>query len=188
MKELLRREMLLKRSGQSPEAIAEKSKAVGERLLAMPEWHKAKTLMLYASTRSEVQTRTLMESALAQGKRVCLPVRNEEGAAMDAYFLASPNELVMGDLGFFEPPKKENERAEPSLLDLVILPGIAFDENGNRLGRGMHYYDLFLPKVRCRKIALAFEMQLVAQVPVEDHDMPVDKIVTEKRIINCARQ
>ena len=118
MKERLRREILLKRSGQSPEAIAEKSKAVGERLVALPEWHKAATLMLYAATRSEVQTRALIEKALAQGKRVCLPVRSsEEEHEMSAYYVKSVDELVLGDLGYLE-PRERSSKAEP--LELAI--------------------------------------------------------------------
>ncbi len=187
MKDVMRREMLLKRSRQSPEAIAEKSKAVEERVVALPEWQRATTVMLYAATRTEVQTRKLIERALAEGKHVCLPVRSEEDNEMKSYYIRSWDELVLGDLGYLEPSKQNGWLAEPHEINLVIAPGIAFDENGNRLGRGRHYYDGFLKKVRCKKIALAFEMQIVPEVPVESHDVRVDKIVTEKRVVNCGK-
>lgn len=187
MKMLLRRTMLLKRASQSREAIEEKSNAIEHRLLELPEWKRASTVMLYASTRSEVQTKDLIEKTLEQGKRVCLPVRMNEEHVMKAYYINSLGELVLGDLGYLEPSKEKGWLAEPHEIDLVVAPGIAFDERGHRLGRGMHYYDTFLSKVKCKKIALAFELQLVDKVPTEPHDVPVDKIVTEKRVINCTK-
>lgn len=180
--------MLLKRAGQSPDAIAEKSKAIAEKLFEMPEWRRTRTVMLYAATRSEAQTRAIIEKALSQGKRVCLPVRLDEEHVMKAYYINSFDELVLGDLGYLEPSKEKGWLAEPWEIGLVIVPGIAFDERGNRLGRGMYYYDGFLRKLKARKLALAFEMQLVPQVPIEPHDVPIDKIITEKRVINCVKK
>ena len=186
MKMMMRRELLGKRKALSPDWIAEKSGAACARVLDLPEWKRAKTVMLYAATRSEVQTKELIARALAEGKRVCLPVRSEEQSEMMAFFIGSPEELVLGDLGYLE-PSKMSLKAEPHEIELAIVPGIAFDEKGNRLGRGMHYYDGFLRRLRARKVALAFEMQIVPEVPTEDHDVPVDKIVTEKRVINCGK-
>ena len=179
--------MLLKRGEQSPQAIAEKSGAAVRRLLAMPEWKEAGTVMIYAATRSEVQTRAAVEAALKSGKRVCLPARITEEHEMEAFAARAWDELVVGDLGFLEPLREKKRKVEPGDIKLVVVPGVAFDKAGNRLGRGLHYYDRFLKEVKAPVVALAFEMQIVPKVPIDANDISVDKIVTEKRVIECGK-
>ncbi len=179
--------MILKRGRQSQGEIAEKSAAVVKRLLGLPEWKAAKTVMIYAATRSEVQTRAAIEAALGAKKRVCLPARITVEHDMEAYAVRSFDELLLGDLGFLEPPKRKSAFVAPRDIDLMVVPGVAFDESGNRLGRGFHYYDGFLKKTTAAIVALSFEMQIIPKVPIESHDMVVGKIVTEKRLIECKK-
>ena len=94
-------------------------------------------------------------------------------------------ELIRGDLGIFQPSKEFYRLCPPDILDLVIVPGVAFTVQGYRLGRGGGYYDHFLSQLepRTTSVALAFEMQILTEIPVEEKDVPVDYIITEKRII-----
>ncbi len=184
-KTTLRSHVLSLRSAQSPREREEKSNAIAMRVLASVEWINARTIMLYASTPREVHTTQLIESALREGKRVCLPAQESASAPINAYAIRSMDELERGSLGFVQPPALHSRLVSKKNIDVVIVPGVAFDEKGNRLGRGMHFYDDFLAGMHAVKIGLAFELQIVENVPTEAHDVPVDLVVTEKRLFRC---
>ena len=136
--------------------------------------------MFFASFRSEVDTAPMIRRSLAEGKRVILPkVRGKDLALFEVNEF--DKDVSAGAWGIPEPHEKN-----PVTLDtvnLIIVPGLAFDELGNRLGYGAGFYDRILPFCQGVTIALAFEAQMVPQVPVSAHDVPVKKIVTEKRVI-----
>ncbi len=177
--------MILKRGRQSPALIAEKSERAVKLLVKLPEWKAAKTVMLYAATKSEVQTRAAIDAGLAQGKRVCMPSAGSDEKEMDAFEIKEWDDLKPRGRGYLEPVRQKTSMVEPAKIGLIVVPGVAFDQKGNRLGRGAHYYDDFLRRSRAPAVALAFEMQVVKEVPVEAHDVAVCKIVTEKRVIEC---
>lgn len=136
--------------------------------------------MFFASFRSEVDTIPMIRRALGDGKRVILPKVN--GDKLELFEIRNfDSDVSPGAWGISEPcgsaPVKLDE------LDVIIVPGAAFDEQGNRLGYGAGFYDKLLSAFTKPTVALAFEEQIVSKVPADPHDVPVRKIVTEKRII-----
>lgn len=162
---------------------SEKSRKIKDKVLCLSEWEKAENVMLYVSFGSEVQTLELIEKALSQGKRVLVPV--VEGKEMRAVVLEKM-EFVKSSLGVPEPV--DVKRFPREAIDLVIAPGVCFDQQGNRIGYGGGYYDRFLEGFEKPVIALSFEDQLCGSLPCELHDQKVKKIVTEKRIIECEQK
>lgn len=171
-----------KRASHPKAEIEKKSAEAVMHLASLRVWQRAKVVMLYAATPTEVQTKLLIARALSEGKKVCLPVMGEEG---NAYVLARVEDLVRNNKNFLEPPKESSIKADLKKIDLVVVPGVAFDTQGNRLGRGLGYYDNFLKKVTAPCVGLAFEFQIVDRVPTQEHDVPVKMIVTESRMIDC---
>jgi 5-formyltetrahydrofolate cyclo-ligase len=180
LKTVLRKQVAQARDGLSREARKSKSREIGERLFALPEFRAAGVVMFFASFRSEVDTLTMIRHALAAGKRVFLPkVKGRELALFEIRDF--DKDTVPGAWSIPEP--RETLPAAIREVDLMIVPGLAFDENGNRLGYGAGFYDRILPSFPRTTVALAFEEQIVPAVPVSNHDIPVKKIITEKRII-----
>jgi 5-formyltetrahydrofolate cyclo-ligase len=130
---------------------------------------------------NEAETRQAIVASLPS-KRVLLPY--VKGKDLEISEICSLQDVAPGKFKILEPKRKEN--APISDVDLVIVPGVAFDGRGQRVGYGGGYYDRFLVKTRAPRVALAYENQIVASVPAEDHDQRVDKIVTEKRVITCS--
>ncbi len=139
--------------------------------------------MFFASFRSEVDTVPMIRQALQSGKRIILPkVKNK---ALELFEIADFDaDVVPGAWGIPEPQSGTPGRLED--VDLMVVPGAAFDEQGNRIGYGAGYYDKLLPSFKGPTVALAFEEQIVRYIPVETHDIPVGKIVTEKRVIETS--
>ena len=139
--------------------------------------------MAYISMPEEIQLQKILAAALSQGKTVAIPLIVGRGE-MEPVILPKFNALETGDFG--NATVKENLRQiiDAEKIDCVIVPGAAFDVLGNRLGLGGGYYDKFLPRaVNAKKVALAYDFQLVKKIPTEPHDSPVDIIITENRII-----
>ena len=180
----LRRRALAARDALPGAERARLSVAVCARAAALPELDAATTLMLYASFRSEVETTALFSWALKAGKTVCAP-RILAPRLMAAYLIADPEaDLVPGAWGIPE-PREGLEEAPPERMDAVVVPGAAFDAAGRRCGYGGGFYDTYLPRTRpgIPWVALAFEAQLMDELPCEPHDLAVGAVVTEARII-----
>lgn len=186
-KEEIRSKILKKRLSLPYEDIRDKSHQVFLKLDDTLEYINSQNIMFYAATRSEVQTEEMIKMSIKMGKNVFVPIILPESINLAPSKIVDFDiELEKGKKGILE-PRKEYHRLFPSEnIDLIIVPGIAFDLNGNRVGRGFGYYDNFLRKVRssAKIIALAFEMQIVKKIFVDKNDIPVHKIITEKRIIN----
>ncbi|MGI9953482.1 5-formyltetrahydrofolate cyclo-ligase [Moorellaceae bacterium AZ2] len=186
MRKELRKEILARRNNLTAEAVARKSRAIQERLLSLSSWQEARTVMIYVSFGSEVRTEGLLQEALGQGKRVAVPYcQKEKRELIASEVYRYPEDLSPGTWGIMEPRLETLRPLDPQAIDLCIVPGVAFDEGGNRLGYGAGYYDRFLPNLRpgTPKIALAFDIQIVATTHPSLHDIPVDLIITETRII-----
>jgi len=180
----LRGKVLAARDGLGEAAIARLSAAICARAIELPEMQAARTLMLVASFRSEIQTAPLIDWALERGSRVCLP-RILGKRHMEAFLVADPaTDLVPGSWGIPE-PREDLPLVSPREIDLVLVPGSVFDETGGRCGYGGGFYDNFLPRTRpgVPRVSLALEQQIVPDVPAETHDLTVDVIVTETRVI-----
>ena len=161
-------------------------KAIAERLLALREYENANCIFTYIGVGDEVMTDAITENLFSEGKRVCVPFCHGKGI-MDAVEISSKEELVPGKYNIPEPCDISHTVA-PESLDLVIVPGVAFGEDGSRLGRGGGYYDRFLKACsNAKKIALCREINIRETVPREKHDEFVDIIVTEKRVIRKER-
>jgi 5-formyltetrahydrofolate cyclo-ligase len=187
LKKRLRDELLKKRENISPEEKRLKEAAIKKRLLALADFKKSKSVLFYASFRSEVDTMLCIRHALKQEKNVSLPLVDEKNKRLRLYKIKDISELVPGYMGIPEPGVTEGREIDIGEVDLVIVPGAGFDTKGNRLGYGFGYYDKLLSnsKRHITTIALAFEEQIVPSVPNEIHDIKIDKIITDKRVINC---
>jgi 5-formyltetrahydrofolate cyclo-ligase len=183
-KRKLRDEARARRQAQTQKD--ELSRRIATRLVALPEYAAASTVLFYVSFRSEVRTREMLTEAWRGGKRVAVPYCT--GGRLELVAMDGPDELAPGTLGIPEPRPGLRSRPErhvdPQEPDLIVVPGLAFDRQGNRLGHGQGYYDKLLPLVRpdAALVALAYECQLVDAVPHMAHDVPVQKIVTERAV------
>lgn len=189
-KSLLRTVLLQKRDSIPPEVRRAKDRLIRERLLALDEVKNAKVLFFFASFRSEVDTVEPMRSLLGEGRRVVLPKVNRELYLLLLYEIKGLEELVPAYMGIPEPSVLSEERAiAASDIDAVVIPGAGFDEAGNRIGYGGGYYDRLLSSLErdVPIIAPAYEEQIVDSVPSESHDIKVSMIVTDRRVIRCAR-
>lgn len=163
------------------------SKSICAKFMALPEYAAAKTVMFYIDVRAEVRTRHTLPDALASGKKIIVPWCNDQGE-LELFHLSNMEELAVGMYKILE-PKPELRRLPEKVvratdLDLVMVPGVAFDSRGGRMGHGKGYYDKLLQHARKETplIALAFECQMFAEIPVARHDIFMDKIITEAAI------
>ncbi|WP_406677004.1 5-formyltetrahydrofolate cyclo-ligase [Moorella sp. ACPs] len=186
MKKQLRQQIIARRDALAKTVREAKSEIIVNKLQGLPAWQQAGTIMSYVSFGSEVATPALIKAALAGGKRVAVPLCVRDGRRLIASeVLAFPDDLQPGTWGILEPRPESLRPLDPKLIDLVIVPGVAFDRAGNRLGYGAGYYDRFLATLRpeTRTIALAFAEQIVPDVYPEAHDRPVDMVITDTEII-----
>ncbi len=185
MKKTIRRKVLKKRDEIPPEVKKIKDALIKQGLFSLPEFIAAKAVFFYASFRSEVETFSIIKESLKLGKRVVLPKVDKERHMLKLYEIKDINELSPGYMGVPEPLVQNERLVILDEIDLVIIPGAGFDYSGNRLGYGAGYYDILLSKsVEKRPIvALAYEEQLVDSIPAETHDVKINAIVTDKRVI-----
>lgn len=176
MKEQIRAEILKKREKISIIQAAEMSARIVTKVLTLPEYRNAKTVMCYSSLLGEVATGSLNTRIIADGKKLCLPRVTGEHT-MDAVTVDDPSSLRPGRKRIPEPV--EGETISPADIDFMIIPGIAFDLKGGRIGFGGGYYDVFLKETDAFRAALAFEMQLVEDTFSVGHDEKMDVLLTE---------
>ncbi|HEV3144605.1 MAG TPA: 5-formyltetrahydrofolate cyclo-ligase [Gemmataceae bacterium] len=165
----------------------ELSRQICEKFLALPAYIAAKTAMFYIDVRSEVRTRQHLPQALASGKKIVVPWCNDQGE-LELFHLTAMEELALGMYRILEPKPElrllREKQVQPEDLDIVMVPGVAFDRSGARMGHGKGYYDKLLQHARkdAPLVALAFECQLFPEIPVAPHDIFMDLIITEKAI------
>lgn len=187
VKKSIRKEAIRRRDAIPPPVRRVKDSAIRDRLLGLPEFIDAASLLLYASFRSEADTRSVMEEALSRGKAVMLP--RVEGDALKIYELKGMEELSPGYMGIPEPPASHERLRGIDDVQVVVMPGVAFDARGSRLGYGKGYYDRMLEGAKgIPLVALAYEEQMAEDIPREGHDVRVDIIITDKRVIDCRGQ
>lgn len=182
-KEELRRRLLEQRK-EIPESTFKKSSAeIIDKLKQEIEYRNAEIIHCYVSMndRREVDTHKLINEMLSSGKKVVVPVTNFQEGTLSHMQLSSYDNLEANKWGVPEPG--DGKEILPGELELVIVPMVAGDESCNRIGYGEGFYDRFLDQVTCPKIGLIFERNVVKKVPVEDFDVPLDKIVTESRVV-----
>lgn len=171
---------------QAQENKDELSQQICETFVGLPEYETARTVMFYVDVRTEVRTRQFLPVALTHGKRIVVPYCVE--GQLELFHLAETDELAVGMYKILEPRTELRQLPEKKVavreLDLVMVPGVAFDRRGARMGHGFGYYDKLLEHVRpdAPLVALAFECQLFAEIPTAPHDVFMDKIVTEEKV------
>ncbi|HET6922222.1 MAG TPA: 5-formyltetrahydrofolate cyclo-ligase, partial [Anaeromyxobacteraceae bacterium] len=175
-KRVIRAEVLAARTRLPPSERQASSRAVAERVASLPAFAAARTLALYPAMGTEVDTAEIARRALAAGKRLAWPLIRP-GALALSFATCLPEDLVPGPSGTRQPPP--GAPVVPlAEIDCVLVPGVAFDPRGLRLGRGRGHYDATLSALprRAARVGLAFEVQLVAEVPRERHDAPLDAV------------
>jgi 5-formyltetrahydrofolate cyclo-ligase len=187
MKQKLREKHLKKREALSATQLEKKSLALTEQLFLSKEFQNAKTIMVFVSIKNEPKTNQIIEKAFALGKTVCVPLSNFSEKTILPVSITSISQLEKKPSGLIEPKDASNAVALEK-IDLIIVPGLAFDFFGNRIGYGTGFFDRVLAKTHCQTIGLCFEQHLEKRLPVEEHDKSVKKIVTEKRIIDCEKE
>jgi 5-formyltetrahydrofolate cyclo-ligase len=182
----IRRKTSAKREALSDKARAQKSQAIMESLFEFANFREARTVLFYMNSASEVATEGMIRRALQHEKFVALPwVDKKEERIIPMKIDDLDSDVKPGYGGIREPIPHQCKVIPVESIDLAIIPGIAFDERGGRIGHGTGFYDRFIPHldVTTRKVALAFECQIVSQIPMEPHDRYTDIIITEKRVI-----
>jgi 5-formyltetrahydrofolate cyclo-ligase len=176
-KQQIRSKIRVRLKTQKEEDRSRKSKIVKEALLRTKVFKKAKTVMFYIAFGGEVETREMIKEAKRLGKRITVPVCKDRRITLRPCILDKNARLRRGALGVCEPLLKRFVRAED--LDLVIVPGIAFDKEGHRLGRGRGCYDRFLKRLpkEIPTIGLAFDFQILPKIPAKTHDINVNKVI-----------
>ena len=185
-KRAIRAEALAARRAMISEEVAQKSAAILDKLRSLPEFKSARALLVYVSSKdNEVDTLRLISSAIESRRTVLVPVAVTSTREIVWSELRSLDELQPSTFGIMQPKEDCIRPREHGETDVSLVPGIAFDVAGRRVGYGGGYYDRFLTSFRGNKIALAYELQVYESIPAEPHDLPVETIVTEDRIIRC---
>lgn len=162
------------------------SRQICQTFAALPEYAAAQTVLVYIDVRTEVRTREFLPVALSHGKRIVVPYCVE--GTLELFHLQSMEELSVGMYKILEPkPELRNQAAKkvaPDEIELVMVPGVAFDRRGARMGHGFGYYDKLLEHVRADAplVALAFECQIFDEIPTAPHDVFMDKIITQNAV------
>ena len=184
MKDEVRKILINQRNNLTKKEILEKSKIIKKRLFQLKEFKLADTILFYVSYGNEVYTHEMIKECIFE-KNIIVPVTDKLKRRLIISKLDNWDDLAVGSYNILEPKKEKIKQISIEDVDLIIVPGVGFDIKGNRLGHGYGYYDNLLNNSKSLKIALAFMFQIVENIPTEKHDMPLDKIVTEKRIIDC---
>jgi 5-formyltetrahydrofolate cyclo-ligase len=195
LKKRLREKLLKKRDNITPQKKNLKEAEIEKSLFDLDVFKKSKNILMYVSFRSEVNTRRYLDDILKMGKRLILPVVDSKHNVLKLYEIKDTSELAPGYMGIPEPDIRENRRVTIKDINLVVIPGTGFDVKGNRLGYGGGYYDRLLSYESKQlaevehipTVALAFEEQIGEEIPSESHDIQVDMIITDKRLIKCSK-
>jgi len=188
-KKQLRKKILALRDGLPTEERREKSASIHRNLFSLPEFAAAQSVAFFVSFKSEVLTESMIRQALALSKVVAVPTTDlTNRRLLFSRIIDYTGDLAPGTWGILEP---QPDRVRPVALeeiDLVITPGAAFDQQGQRIGYGGGFYDGLLKSFHKPSVALAYAVQMVEEVPtVSGHDEPVDIIITEEEIIRCKK-
>ncbi|WP_031435117.1 5-formyltetrahydrofolate cyclo-ligase [Methylomarinum vadi] len=189
LKQEQRRQGYAARRAQTDKKTA--SRIICRRFMQMPEYLNAETVMWYLHCRSEVRTLEALQAALESDKRCVIPyctVDEQGNKRLGLWRLQNLNELEPGTWGILEPPRQRwlepGKKVAAEQLDLIMVPGVAFDRRGGRLGNGAGYYDRLLAEVRPDTVlaGVCYESQLVDRVEMDRHDVAMNKVITELTI------
>ena len=178
----LKRSLRAERTQMSERVVREKSLCIYRQLIDMPAYQLARRIACYVSIENEVDTRTVIQKAIGSSKQVGVPVTRED-RRMDFQAISELNDLRPVHYGLREPVPDPKMVLLPHTIDLILIPGIAFDRHGHRIGSGGGYYDRFLVQTEAVRIGLSYDFQIIDRVPAEAHDVKMDWIITENEVI-----
>ena len=172
----LRQQIRTQKRRLSAAELAVMSEDICSKVLALASWQEAGTLLLYYPLPDEVDVRLLIKDAFESGKKVLLPV--VKGDELELHLYEGEASLKEGAFGIMEPTGPLFAPEHYGEIELAVIPGMAFDSAGHRLGRGKGYYDRLLPNLNAAKlIGICFPFQLLEEVPAEAHDISVCKVI-----------
>ncbi len=177
-KDKIRDEMFSKLESMDMKEKERRNQRIREKLFLNPKFQNANIIMSYVSKSYEVDTWTIIEKSLEMGKRIAVPYVLKGDRFILPSLVLDCKELVKGPYGVYQPHPDNIRRVDLNQLDLLIVPGVAFDKSGNRLGHGKGYYDRFLKKVPyTHSIGLSYEFQVLDSLPVSTFDRPVSSLI-----------
>ena len=178
MKNKIRKEVLALRKAMPICLSEEKSRKIAEKVISHPVYQDAELILCYIDARGEVKTRNIINYAWENGKRVAVP--RVHGDIMKFYLISSYDDLEIGCFNIMEPKKQCIEVTDIPENSVVIMPGVAFDKEGNRIGYGKGYYDKYFAQYPdVYKIAIAFSLQIVPEIPTDELDIKAHCVITE---------
>ena len=187
-KNAIRQDIIQKRGELGDLEKNEKSLAISKRLFGMDEFKKSKVVFCFLSTFFEVQTEKIIRESLRLGKQVLVPLLDPEGGNLQASRIPSMDiDFMIGKYGIKQPTLKLRDIVPFSNIDFVVVPGLAFDKTGNRIGYGAGFYDKFFKKISSgvTRVAVSYDFQLFNLVPHSDLDEPVHFLITETKSLRC---
>ncbi|MET1247674.1 5-formyltetrahydrofolate cyclo-ligase [Sporolactobacillus sp. STCC-11] len=185
-KRKLRNQILHEMEKTDEYVFTEKCKKIRNQLFATALWREALTIGVTLSVGREVETMAIITKAWTEQKHVAVPKCNPQNHSLSFYELESFSQLESGFYELMEPNILKTQEVKPDMLDLLIVPGVVFDERGFRIGYGGGYYDRFLTHYEGTTISLLLENQLIHEIPVEAHDQHVDWLITEQRCFKAS--
>jgi len=186
LKDILRKNMLHKRKNMEIKDLNALSTKIIGTLMELPEFKNCKNIMLYISFNKEVDTYPLASFCLNNGKTVIAPYCIQSERKIIPFKINNlTSNLTKSSFGVMEPKHDSLQTVNIKDIDLIIVPGVVFDENCNRIGFGAGYYDRFLSRLskNTSTIGIAYDYQIIDKVPTDQYDVPLNFIITEKRII-----
>jgi len=187
-KKLIRKEMARIQGELSADSIRLKSREITQKLVRLAEFQACRNILFYLSLPREVQTDEMIQEALDLGKKVYVPLVDANRQRLNISEIPGLDiEFEEKQFGIREPGLSHLKIVSPRVLDFVLVPGVAFDPKGGRIGHGAGYYDRFLKEVSGHvvRVGVAFDFQALDSVPQTEFDIPVQKILTEKKSIIC---
>ncbi|MFC7441606.1 5-formyltetrahydrofolate cyclo-ligase [Laceyella putida] len=187
-KEMLRKRQLERRNRLAPEYMQESSEEICRNLIEHPVFQQSTTICFYMPFRNEVDVRKAMETAIQLGKQVVLPRVDRASRQLRGYRVDSLCDCEVGAYGILEPPAIKERFVAGEELEAVIVPGVAFDLQGYRLGYGGGYYDrLFAQPLKAWRIGVAYPEQIVPTVYPEAHDQPLHLLVSSQQVVSFVK-
>jgi 5-formyltetrahydrofolate cyclo-ligase len=184
----IRKEMARLRDALGADIIWENSRGITRKLLDLAEFKASRNILFFLSLPCEVQTDEMIQTALDLGKKVHVPIVDAKRRRLNISEISGLDiEFVEKQFGIQEPDSADLKIVSPEILDFVLVPGLAFDRKGGRIGYGAGYFDKFLKEApgHVVPIGVAFDFQVLDLVPQTQFDVPVRKILTEKKTIIC---
>ncbi|WP_054029330.1 5-formyltetrahydrofolate cyclo-ligase [Desulfatitalea tepidiphila] len=185
-KQDIRNEVARKISALSADEVTQRTRAIENRLFEFANFLESRIVLLYTPAPNEVDTLEIIRRSYLYGKIIVLPAFDPNSRSMRLFKVDDLNrDLAQGTRGNLEPNPKRCKSVPIDCLDIAIIPGVAMDEKGGRVGQGNGYYDRLIPDlpITTRKVGLVYELQIVSSVPLESHDKHVDIVITEDRVI-----